>query len=304
MNDKCFAPGSFDAGTPAGFIARATAAVALAAAGGGVSLAAATATAAPSSVQSGIEELADGVYLYTDSTHRSLFVVTDDGVLLTDPQGAEDTAERYLAAVRTISEAPVRYVVYSHHHGDHIGGGAAFGDEPIFIAHDSVSGHVEEGDGIVAPEITFSSTMSLHLGDLEVRLVYPGPSESDSNIVIHVPERRVAFMADTAAVRTLPWGALRGAEPRAWIAALRRIAELDFDILAPGHGATGRKEHALEFLGYMTELTESVAAAIERGETLEETQASVRMPAYAEWERYDEHVALNVEGVYRELTNR
>ena len=70
-----------------------------------------------------VEKVAENVYLYTYEIHRSLFVVTDDGILVTDPQSTE-RARPYLREIRKISQAPIRYVVYSHHHGDHVSGGA------------------------------------------------------------------------------------------------------------------------------------------------------------------------------------
>ena len=73
-----------------------------------------------------VEKVAENVYLYTYEIHRSLFVVTDDGILATDPQSAE-RAGPYLQEIRKISQAPIRYHVYRHHHGDHVSGVAVFG---------------------------------------------------------------------------------------------------------------------------------------------------------------------------------
>ncbi len=85
-----------------------------------------------------VEKVAENVYLYTYEIHRSLFVVTDDGILVTDPQSAE-RAGPYLQEIRKISQAPIRYMVYSHHHGDHVSGGAVFGSDPIIIAQSKIA---------------------------------------------------------------------------------------------------------------------------------------------------------------------
>ncbi len=249
-----------------------------------------------------VERLAENVFLYTYNTHRSLFVVTDDGVLATDPQSPE-AAERYLQEIRKRTSAPVRYLVYSHHHADHISGGAVFGDEPVVVAQANVPAHLAETDAaIVPPEVTFAEEASIHLGSLEIRLLYPGPSETDSNIIVYVPARRVAFMVDAVTVRALPWRDMASGEPKSWIAALEKLAALDFDILAPGHGPTGKREHVLEYIQYLKDLTAAVQERIDRGETLEQIQASLELPQYRSWTRYDEHFKLNIAGVYRELT--
>ncbi len=247
----------------------------------------------------GVERLADNVYLFTHNAHRSLFIVSDHAVLATDPQSVE-AAPRYVEEIRKITRAPIRYLVYSHHHDDHVSGGAAFGDGVTILAHQGVLEHVR--DAIEPPGITFAEETSVFLSDLEVRLIYPGPSETESNIVVYVPERRVAFMVDAVGVRVVPWRNLAGSSPHAWVAALERLDALDFDILAPGHGPTGRKEHVREYIDYMNALIGAVQKGIDAGQSLEQMQASLELADYQDWTRYDEHFDLNVEGVYRELS--
>lgn len=245
-----------------------------------------------------VEELAENVYLFTYNTHRSLFVATDEGVIATDPQSTE-AAPRYVEEIRKITDAPVRYLVYSHHHDDHVSGGAAFGDVEI-VAHEGVEGHIQ-GD-IAPPTRTFSERASLYLDDLEVRLIYPGPSETESSIIVFIPARRVAFMVDAVSVRTVPWRDMAGSNPEEWIAALEALDALDFDVLAPGHGPTGTKAAVGEYITYMNDLVAAVREAMARGESLEQMKASLELPQYQDWTRYDEHFDLNIEGIYRELS--
>lgn len=244
-----------------------------------------------------VEKVAENVYLFTYNVHRSLFVVTDEAVLATDPQSAE-AASRFVEEIRKVTAAPIRYLVYSHHHNDHASGGRAFGDAAI-VAHSKVLGHIQ-GD-IAPPDLTFDDEASIYLGDLEVRLIYPGPSETESNLIVHVPARKVAFMVDSVFVRALPWRNMAGADPREWIAALERLDALDFEILAPGHGPTGKKEDVRVFIGYLKDLLAAVEARMKAGESLEKIQATLELPKYRDWARYQEHFDLNIEGAYREL---
>jgi glyoxylase-like metal-dependent hydrolase (beta-lactamase superfamily II) len=246
-----------------------------------------------------VEKLAENVYLYTHNAHRSLFVATDGAVLATDPQSPE-AAARFVEEIRKVSSAPIRYLVYSHHHDDHVSGGRAFDDDVVIIAHEGVLGHVS-GE-IVPPTMTFDGDASIYLGSLEVRLVYPGPSETESNIIVHVPERKVAFMVDAVSVRTLPWRSLGGSNPEQWIAALEKLDALDFEILAPGHGPTGKKEHVREYITYFRDLTRAVKERVDRGETLARIQETLELPKYRDWVRYGEHFDLNIEGIHRALT--
>ena len=263
----------------------------------------ATLGAVPASQIETVERLAGNVYLFTDSTHRSLFVATDTAILATDPQGSRERAERFVAAIREVSDAPIRYVVYSHHHGDHILGGEAFPAETTFVAHRNAEPHLASSEARPVDRFV-GDAETLDVGGLEVRLIYPGPSETDNNLVIFVPERSVAFMVDAVAVRTVPWRNMADGQPTAWVAALERVHALDFDVLAPGHGPTGRKEHVAEYIEYMRTLIAAVRERVERGQSLQQIQASLELPAYADWTRYDQHFAENIEGVYREVAGR
>jgi glyoxylase-like metal-dependent hydrolase (beta-lactamase superfamily II) len=245
-----------------------------------------------------VEKLAENVYLFTYEAHRSLFIATDEAVLATDPQSPA-AAEHFMNEIRKVSAAPIRYLVYSHHHDDHASGGKAFGGA-IIVAHRAVLPHVR-GE-IVSPSVTFDGNASIHLGGLEVRLLYPGPSETESNLILFVPDRKVAFMVDAVFVKALPWRDMSGADLRSWIAALEYLDELDFEILAPGHGPTGRKDDVRAFIVYFQDLLDAVGKRIAAGDSLQRIQATLELPKYRDWARYGEHFDLNIEGAYRELT--
>jgi len=245
-----------------------------------------------------VQKLAENVYLFTYEVHRSLFIATDEAVLATDPQSSE-AAKHFVDEIRKVSAAPIEYVVYSHHHDDHASGGKAFGDA-VVVAHRAVLPHVT-GD-IVPPSLTFDGSVSIYLGGLEVRLLYPGPSETESNLIVFVPERKVAFMVDSVFVKALPWRDMSGADLRTWVAALEALEKIDFEILAPGHGPTGGKDDVRAFITYFEDLLDAVGKRIAAGETLSHIQDTLELPKYRDWARYREHFDLNIEGAYRELT--
>src|SRR5580692_6082789 len=79
----------------------------------------------------------DGVYIFRYQGHQAMFIVTPEGVIATDPVGERrPAAAAYIAEIRKITQAPIRYVIYSHSHFDHIAGGKPFKDiGALFIAH-------------------------------------------------------------------------------------------------------------------------------------------------------------------------
>lgn len=250
-----------------------------------------------------VQTVAEGVYLFSYNIHNSLFVVADDVVLVTDPQN-NDAAQVYLEEIRKITQAPIRYMVYSHRHGDHISGGGHLGSGFTTIGHVNMSGRLGPTSyGEIVPlDLSFSDQLSIFLGDLEVRLIYPGPNESDDNIIVFIPDRKVVFMVDTVGVRRLPWRVFSGGKPTQWRDALKKLAALDFDILAPGHGRIGGKEHVIEYVRYIDDLINAVKQSMDRGESLEKIQESLQLSEYSDWIFYDEFLKMNIEAVHKELS--
>src|SRR5215471_20376331 len=72
----------------------------------------------------------DNVYVFRYQNHQAMFVVTPSGVIVTDPisYGRPEAAKAYLEEIRKITQAPIKYLIYSHHHYDHIAGGKVFKD--------------------------------------------------------------------------------------------------------------------------------------------------------------------------------
>ena len=250
-----------------------------------------------------VQEVAEDVYLFSYNIHNSLFVVTDDAVLVTDPQ-SNDAAPLYLKEIRRITQAPIRYMVYSHRHGDHISGGSHLGSGFTTVGHVNMKGRLGPTSyGEIVPlDVSFSDRLSIFLGDLEVRLIYPGPNESNDNIIVFVPDRRVAFQVDTVGVRRLPWRVFSGAKPTHWRDALMELAKLDFDVLAPGHGVVGTKEHVFEYIEYIDDLINAVKGRMDQGESLEQIQESLQLAEYSDWIFYEQFLKMNIEAVHKEFS--
>ena len=253
----------------------------------------------------GVDEIADNVYRFSYNNHRSLFIATTEGVLVTDPQSPE-AAERYLEEIRKITDAPIRYLVYSHYHNDHASGGAVFGDDVVTISHENVLAHLGD-EGMTAvrpPDETFVDQMTLTIGDIDVDLSFPGHSETDSNIILHIPSRRLVFIVDTLSVRSLPWRDLASGDLAGWVEALETLTEYDVDQFVPGHGEIGTRDDVREHLEYFETLTREVTDRMDDGQSLQAIQASLELPQYSTWRNYNEHFALNIEGIYRELAEQ
>src|ERR1043166_8356459 len=78
----------------------------------------------------------DNVYVFRYGNHQSMFIVTSQGVIATDPISYQRPAKPYIDAIRAVTDKPIKYVIYRHHHYDHIAGGQPFKElGATFLAH-------------------------------------------------------------------------------------------------------------------------------------------------------------------------
>ena len=158
------------------------------------------------------EQLADGLYTFRWGAYRSLFMVTDKGVIVTDPISPE-AAKEYRAAIAAVTDLPVKYVVYSHAHWDHARGGKIFKDEGArFIAQERCVTNMQESPNpdIVLPDITFKNNYRLKLGKAALDLYYFGPSHGTCLIVMIPRPHKMIYTVDIVTPRPagggyLPW---------------------------------------------------------------------------------------------------
>jgi glyoxylase-like metal-dependent hydrolase (beta-lactamase superfamily II) len=248
-----------------------------------------------------ITRIAGDLYRFRNAGHFSVFLVTPAGIIATDPINAE--AARWLKQelARRFNQ-PVKYLIYSHDHSDHISGGEVFADTAVVIAHENAKATIiGEKRPTAVPQIAFSDRMTIELGGKEVELIYVGRNHSDNSIVMRFPAERVLFAVDFIPVESLPFRDFPDAYIEDWIESLKRVEALDFDILAPGHGSLGKKEHARAHRIYMEELRAEVLKYVRQGKSLDEIKQLVKMEKYGNWRNYKEYLSLNIEGMYRHI---
>lgn len=159
-----------------------------------------------------LEQLADDLYTFRYGPYRSLFMVTDEGVIATDPISPEAAVE-YRAAIASVTDQPVKYIVYSHAHWDHARGGQIFQQEgATFIAQERCVQNIAESPNpdIINPDITFDTTYKVKLGGVSLDLYYFGPSHGTCLIVMIPRPHNMIYTVDLITPRPagggyLPW---------------------------------------------------------------------------------------------------
>jgi len=163
---------------------------------------------------------------------------------------------------------------------------------------------------IQRPDIVYSDRMRLDLGGKTVELIHPGLNHADDATVMLFPEERVLFASEFLAdalvvddIHSLPsaCGPFDGSPLSEWIRSYRTVEDLDFDILAPGHGALFKKSDVTDTREYFEDLTAAVSAGMAAGHSMEELMQTIRLDKYKDWVHYERLLPDNVEAAYNNL---
>lgn len=243
-----------------------------------------------------VTNIAGDVYRFQNNFHYSIFVITDDGVVVTDPINTE-AALWLRSEIGKLTDKPITHLIYSHSHGDHASGGAAFGDVANVIAQNNAPPSI---DG-VAPTQRISEATTIDIGGKSIQLTPLGPGHGNDLMAIVVQPESVGFIVDAVASKRLPYRDFPNSNVDDWIQQVRNVEALEFDILAGGHGPVGVKDDVELARVYMEELRAQVLAELKAGKSDDEVANTVAMEDYKDWGSYDQWRELNVRGMARHL---
>ncbi len=238
----------------------------------------------------------EGVYVFRNVGHQAMFVVTADGVIVTDPvaYGRPNGGQQYLDEIRKVTDKPVRYVIYSHHHYDHIAGGKVFKDAgATFIAHERAAMRLRMlGDPhTVLPDETVGDRgRTITLGGTTLELTYHGLNHSDSTLVMRLPKERIVFIVDTIPVGTVPGRGMIDMYPLETEAFMKQVLALDWDRLIPGHPAPGDRLGTKKDVEDQLQLLQTASATMQKlareGKCWDAAEKEFAMPQYESWPGY------------------
>src|SRR5688572_24228663 len=249
------------------------------------------------------------------------FVIGDDGVAVIDTFASEATATALLAEIRARTTLPVKFVINTHYHSDHVAGNGVFANAgAIVLAHRQVRGwiHTENlrllgptitpeqratTEAFVAPAVVYDHGANLFLGERRIELrSFPGHTGGDSIVVI--PDSRMVFAGDLLFHDMLP--TLVDASTRPWIDTLDALlAQYAGFTFVPGHGDVGHSPDVSAFRDYLQTLHTLVTNAKAQGKSGDAALETV-MPAlkekYGHMEFFDHVARQNVLEIDAELT--
>jgi len=293
-----------------------------------------------------VVQLADGVYaaMRKDAPgfaveSNSVFIIGDDNVIVVDAQSNLGTTTEVLAALRKLTNKPVRYVVNTHWHDDHVVGNQVYRDafpQVDFVAHENVrpylltkgavarkqwhegglSGFVEQLRGILKsnknsageplteeqrtslasdivlgegyltvpadfqpllPTVAVENQLTLFQGSRVIEIRYLGRGHTSGDLIIHLPKEHIVVTGDLV-VWPIPLIGGDQSHVGDWGATLEKVLALKPTIVIPGHGPIMREDsYVQQMIKLMTSLKQQTAAAVARGENLDQVRKSVNL---------------------------
>jgi quinoprotein relay system zinc metallohydrolase 2 len=291
------------------------------------------AAATPGSAQEplSVSEIAPGVFVHqgryeiftprnSGDTANAGFIVGRDGVAVIDTGGSEHVGAALLAAIRARTKLPIKYVINTHMHPDHVFGNAAFeAEKPAFVGHAKLPralaarsdrylainkellGASFAGTRIIPPTQLVDNRLEIDLGDRKVLIEAHATAHTDNDLTVLDEKTGTMFLGDLLFSKHVPAldGSIRG-----WLALIDKLAaRTDVKRAVPGHGPeqmSWPSALAAE-QRYLGTVAKEVREMIKQGRTLSEAAATVGLSEKDAWLLFKEYHARNVSAAFAEL---
>jgi cyclase len=193
-----------------------------------------------------------------DSGSNVAFYVTDEGVIVIDDKFERDF-DMIMDKIKSVTSKPVKYLLNTHHHGDHTGSNLKFQPFAEIIAHANSRIHHVELKQPAPPRVTFKSEMSVFLGGKEVRAIYYGRGHTDGDVMIYFPDLRILHTGDLMAGNSPLVDYAAGGSLKDYAKTMDGPMGLDFDVVIQGHGPLVNRKLYIDYRNgvekFQTQLT-------------------------------------------------
>jgi cyclase len=243
----------------------------------------------------------DNIYMIRKAPSGNVtMLVGTKYVLLIDAKFPQDH-DGIVKAIRSVTDLPVRYVVDTHLHPDHAGGNPAM--QMIgahIIASENTREIMAERQSPGLPDIAIRDYLRIFLDDMPVDLYYLGRGHTSTDIVVHLPTKRILVSGDLFALYE-PYRAVidysAGGSLREWTRTLDRVLALDFDTVIPGHSGATDRERLMGYQAYLTR-TQDLVREMNRQKR---SQDDIRAMLQSELDWGGLEMAVGLQGVINEM---
>jgi len=245
-------------------------------------------------------KVTDNVYMFRYGGHQAMFIVTPAGVIATDPVSERRPAKPYIDAIQAVTKAPIKYVVYSHLHYDHIAGGKPFKDMgATFVAHKNAKARLQQlkPDDIVMPDQVVDGKKNITLGGTTLELTWVGKNHSDSTLIMRLPKEKIIFTVDWIPTEGVQFRDMADTYIPDIEDSLKKVIAMDWEKNLTGHGKYGTKDDAKAHLQYLQDVSALAKEAVAEGKNYNDAMA-LKLPKYEKWGGYANFLPMNIERYY------
>jgi glyoxylase-like metal-dependent hydrolase (beta-lactamase superfamily II) len=268
-----------------------------------------------------VQKVAGNVYMLQGEGGNIGVLTGDDGIVIVDDQFAP-LATKIRAALKGISDKPIKFILNTHWHGDHTGGNAAFSSDGSIVAQENVRKRLIEGRpkfemaGIsldatppapkeALPVVTFEDNVSLHVDGEDIRAVHVPSGHTDGDVIVYFPKANVVHMGDDFITTGFPFAdAGSGGSVRGMIAALDKVvAMLPADAkVIPGHGELSTIEDVKKSAATLKDIVAILESEVKKKKTVDQIKAAKVLAKYDDLGKGFIKTDMLIEMIYKELT--
>ena len=247
-------------------------------------------------------KVADGIYAYSPGDgYISMFVVTSDGVVAVEPVNTKH-AEGMLKAIKAITDKPVRYLLHTHNHWDHSGGGKVFRNVGAkILAHKEAYAWMKANphrDMVLPDEAWDGKRKDIKLGNTTIEMHYIGMSHGLGMTVFRVLPQKVVYIADVVTPKRVLFTIVPDFNIKEMVRALADIEKMEFSRAIFSHthadSVVGGKADVIEAREFIQDLQRAIVAEFKKGTNFGKIPQVVKLPKYKSWAMYKEWLPMNV----------
>lgn len=272
-----------------------------------------------------LTQIAENAYAYVDvknSGPKNSFganagiIVGKDGIVVVDTLISAKEAKRFIRDIRAISRKPIRYVVNTHYHLDHVFGNSEFAKlGAVIIAQENAKKAMEnsasetlknagaygltpedmKGTTVVYPALTYGDRMTIDIGDQKIELIHARHSHTDGDTLVYLPGKKVLFAGDILFTNYHPFLAEGNIEE--WAKELDEIKSMDVEKIVPGHGPLSGKRDLDDMREYILKFDQKAKELASQSDDVQKIVAAMKsaMPTRPEGARL---IAPNIQMKY------
>lgn len=251
-----------------------------------------------------VAKIGENVYSYGGyGEYYSMFIVTSEGVIAIESIDSQH-AKEMLAAIKKVTDQPVKYLLHSHNHWDHASGGQVFKDAGAkTIAHIEAFEWMKANTGrdmAVPDESWGGNRKDITLGKTTVELHYLGMNHGLGMTVFLIPEQKIAYIADLVTPNRVLMSVVPDFNIKEWERSLKEVIEMDFEKAVYSHNesswalAGGNKQDAIDNLQFIQDIRTGIYSEFKKGTEAYSIPSLLKLPKYKDWAMYEEWLSMNV----------